>query len=148
MWRMMIYGAVMWIVTIYAFRRGGRAEKLAASGIVANSYLTALVVSPVDTMYRQIERSVALLDLGLLFLLGSIALLSRKFWPMWIAAIQGVAVLGHLAPYVHASPWVYNRAVALWSWVMWIVLGFAVYQHHRSRWQRPSWRRTDFDQLT
>ncbi|MCZ4341358.1 hypothetical protein O4H52_07080 [Sphingomonadaceae bacterium G21617-S1] len=130
MWRMMIYGAVMWVIAIYAFRRGGWAEKLAASGIVANSYLTALLVGPVDVMYQRIELEVALLDLGLLFLLGFIALRSRKFWPMWVAAFQGMAVLGHLAPYVHASPWIYNRAVALWSWVMWIVLGFAVYRHH------------------
>jgi uncharacterized membrane protein (UPF0136 family) len=132
MWRMIIYGVLMWVVTIYAFRRGGWAEKLAASGIVSNSYLTALLVSPPDIMFHQFERAVALLDLALLVLLGIIALRSRKFWPMWLAAFQGVTVLSHLAPYVHVSPWVYFRAVALWSWVMWIVLGFAVYQHHRS----------------
>jgi hypothetical protein len=132
MWRMMIYGVVMWVVTVYAFRRGGWAEKLAASGIVVNSYLTPLLVSPDGVKFRHMEGDVALLDLALLVLLGIIALQSRKFWPMWLAAFQGVTVLSHLAPYVHATPWVYNRAIALWSWVMWIVLGFAVYRHQRS----------------
>ena len=133
MWRPIFYGILMWAVTIYAFRRGGWAEKLAASGLVVNSYLSALLVSPYETQYRHVEVSVALVDLGLLLLLTLIALRSRKFWPLWLTAFQGMALLAHFAPYVHVSPWVYNRAAALWSWPMLIVLGFAVRGHHRRK---------------
>ncbi len=131
MWQSMIYGALMWVVTVYAFRRGGWAEKLAATGIVINSYISPLVQSPDGMRFRQVEVSVALVDLALLFLLILIALRSRKFWPLWLTAFQGVTVLAHLAPYAHVSPYVYWRAASLWSWVMWAVLGVGVYKHHR-----------------
>ena len=131
MWRTMIYGSLMWVVTIYAFRRGGWAEKLAAAGFVINSYISPLVQSADGTRFRQIELTVALVDLALLFLLILISLRSTKFWPLWLTAFQGVTVLAHLAPYVHVSPFVYWRAASIWSWVMWIVLGFGVYRHHR-----------------
>ena len=127
----MIYGVLMWAVTIYAFRRGGWAEKLAASGIIAGSYLSALVVSADGIKYRKVEISVVFVDLGILTLLILIALRSTKFWPLWLTAFHGVSLLAHFAPYVHASPYVYNRAVALWSWPMLIVLGFGIYKHHR-----------------
>jgi hypothetical protein len=131
MWRMMIYGILMWAVTIYAFRRGGWAEKLAATGIVVNSYLTVLLVSPAGSEFRQVEVSVAIIDLGLLFLLILISMRSRKFWPLWLTAFQGVSVLVHFAPYVHVSPWVYWRASSLWAWPMLIVLGLAIRNHSR-----------------
>lgn len=129
MWRIMIYGVLMWAVTIYAIRRGGGAEKLAAIGIVVNSYLTALLVSPVETQFQQVEVSIVFVDLALFLLFLLIALQSRKFWPLWLTALQGVTILGHLAPLVHLSPWIYFRAVALWSWPMLILLGWAVRQH-------------------
>ena len=137
MWRMMIYGVLMWAVTIYAIRRGGGAEKLATIGIVVTSYLTAILVSPVEKQFQRVEVAVAFLDLALLFLFLLIALQSRKFWPLWLTAFQGVSILGHFAPIVHLSPWLYYRAVALWSWPMLILLGFAVRQHSLERARRP-----------
>ena len=131
MWRSMIYGALMWAVTIYAFRKGGWAEKLAVSGIVVNSYLTVLVLSSYETSYQHVEINVMFVDCGLFALLVLIAFLSRKFWPMWLAAMGGVTILSHLAPYAHATPWVYFRATALWSWPALILLGFGVYRHRR-----------------
>jgi hypothetical protein len=133
MWRTMIYGLLMWAVTIYAFRRGGWAEKLAASGIVVGSYLSALLLSPHAVQFRQVEASVVFVDLGLLFLLIVIGMRSTKFWPLWLTAFQGVTILAHFAPYVHVSPWVYGRAASLWSWPSLIVLGFGIYNHNRSK---------------
>lgn len=129
MWRMMIYGILMWAVTIYAFRRGGRAEKLAAIGIVVNSYMTVLLLGPPGTEFRQVETSVVLIDLALLLLLILISMRSRKFWPLWLTAFQGMTILAHFAPYVHVSAWVYWRASSLWAWPMLLVLGCAVHRH-------------------
>ncbi len=136
MWRIMIYGILMWAVTIYAIRRGGGTEKLAAVGIVGNSYLTPLLLNPTGTEFQQVEVSVVFVDCALLVLLLLIALQSRKFWPLWLTAIQGVTILGHFAPLVHLSPWMYQRAVASWSWPMLILLGYAVRQHSLERVRR------------
>lgn len=129
MWRIIIYGTLMWAVTIYAIRRGGREEKFAAIGVVINSYLGALLGNPSEARFQQVELAVAYADLALLLLLFVIALQSNRFWPLWITAFQGVTLLGHFAPLVHLSPWLYQRAVASWSWPTLFLIGFAVRQH-------------------
>ena len=127
----------MWAVTIYAFRCGGWAEKLAASGIVINSYLTVLLVSSNDTRFQQVEVRIVFVDLGYLCLLVLIALRSRKFWPLWLTAFQGVTLLAHFAPYVGVSPYVYQKAAALWSWPLLIVLTFGIRMHRLTRTPAP-----------
>lgn len=134
----MIYGLLMWAVTVYAFRRGGWAEKLASSGIVINSYLSVLLLSSAATAFHQVEVSVALVDLCMLALLVLIGLRSNKFWPLWLVAFQGMTTLAHFAPYVHVTPWVYFRATALWSWPMLIVLAIGVRQHSLARSRRSA----------
>lgn len=132
MWRTMIYGVLMWSVALYAYRRGGSAEKLAASGIVVSTYISVLLVSPVERQFHQIELPIVFVDFGLMSFFALIALRSRKFWPLWLTAFQGVTILAHFAPYVHVSPWVYHRAVALWSWPILIMLAFGITNHHRA----------------
>ena len=130
--RPMLYGLLMWAVSIYAFRRGGWEERLAATGMIIASYLSALVVSPYESMYRHVEVPMAIVDFCLFVLLWCIGLWSNRFWPLWVAAIQGVTVLGHAAPLMpNMSPYASDRAVAMWSWPVWIILAFAVRAHHR-----------------
>ena len=124
----------MWAVTVYAFRCGGWPERAAAAATMIGSYLSALVVSPIDNMFRHVEVKMAVVDFSLFVLLWCIALCSNRFWPLWLAAIQGVTVLAHAAPLIpNMSPYATDRAVALWSWPMWIILAFAVRNHNRRK---------------
>jgi hypothetical protein len=121
----------MWAVCLYAFRKGGWAERLAAAGIIAATYLTVLVLSPVAVRFHHIEMPVAIVDSGLFVLLLFIALRTEKFWPLWLAAMQALTILSHLAPYVpHVVPWAYHRAVVVWIYPMLVILGYATRLHH------------------
>jgi len=129
----------MWGIWVYAFRRGGWAERLAATGIILNSYLTLLLVSPSTIWYQHVEVGVAAVDCALLLLLGAIALISDKFWPLWLTAMQGLTMFAHAAPYVpHILPWSYYNASALWMYPMLILLGFSVRRHGAGRKSRDS----------
>lgn len=131
--RPMFYGLVMWVAAFYAFRKGGWEERLVAISMIIGSYTSALVASPYGS-FRHVEGSVALVDLCLLCSLQFIALRSDKFWPLWIAAVQGVTVLGHLAPLIpNMQPSTSYNAVSLWSYPSWILLAFAVRNHSRRR---------------
>lgn len=124
----------MWAVCLYAFFRGGWAERVTAGGILIATYVTVLVLSPLAIRYQFVELPVMAVDTVLLFVLVGISLKSEKFWPLWLTAMQGLTILSHLAPYVpHVLPWAYGNAVAVWIYPMLIVLGFAVHSHHRSR---------------
>ncbi|MBO9377246.1 hypothetical protein GG804_10755 [Sphingomonas histidinilytica] len=132
--RQLLYGALMWAVCLYAFFRGGWAERVTAGGILIATYVTVLVLSPLAIRYQFVELPVMAVDTVLLFVLVGISLKSEKFWPLWLTAMQGLTILSHLAPYVpHVLPWAYGNAVAVWIYPMLIVLGFAVHSHHRSR---------------
>lgn len=132
MLRPILYGILMWLVTIYAVRRGGWEEKIASVALVINSYLTVLLISPADTSYHSIEYAVLEIDLSYLLIAVFIAFISRKFWPMWIAAMAAMVVIAHLLPLMpQFSPLLYSRAEALWSYPMWIMLAIATRKHDR-----------------
>lgn len=123
----------MWAVAIYAFRRGGKDEKTVAAVLILATYLSPLAVASLQRFHR-VEMPLAMVDFGLGCVLLLVALRSDKFWPLWLVAMQGLTVLSHFAPFVpHMIPWNYRNAVVVWSWPMQIMLGFAVYYHHREQ---------------
>ena len=129
--RHILYGLLMWAVCLYALFRGGWAERLAAASILVLTYLSVLVLSPVAVRFHHIELALALVDMTFLGLLLFISLRTEKFWPLWLAAMQGLTILSHLAPYVpHMIPWAYHRAVVVWYYPMLIILGYATRRHH------------------
>lgn len=142
----MLYGALMWGVTLYAFRRGGWTERTAAAGIIIATYLSTLLASPLGEAYRHIEVQVGMVDLALFIATLLIALKSRKYWPLWFAAMQGISLIGHLVPLVPGMPTsTYYNAIALWSYPMLILLAFAVRAHDRfsiSGDRAASWQNT------
>lgn len=135
--RIILYGALMWGVCLYAFMRGGRAERLVSVGIIVASYMTTLAsffLTSLTARYQHVEVSILVIDLGLLLLLLYIATISEKFWPIWLTSMQSLTCLAHLAPYVpHVLPWSYWRAIAIWSYPMLIVLGCAIYVNSRDQ---------------
>lgn len=129
--RHILYGILMWSVCLYAFYRGGWAERLAAAGIIAATYLTALVLSPLAVRYHHIELATVIVDTALLALLLFISLRTEKFWPLWLSAMQGLTILSHMAPYVpHVIPWAYHRAIAVWIYPQLIILFYVTRHHH------------------
>lgn len=125
--RPIVYGLLMWAVTIYAFRRGDGEQRLAAVIVMANSYITPLLLSPLATRYRAVEVPVAELDAVMTALLFAIALKSRRFWPLWLTALSAMVVLSHFLPNLPGNlPFIYYNAAVLWSYPMWIVLAWAI----------------------
>lgn len=132
--RQILFGILMWAVFAYAWRKGSWEERFAAGGIIVDAYLSALVRSPGATAFKNVEISIIFVDGALLAILLFIALRSEKFWPLWLTAMHALAILAHMSPFVpHMLPWGYWRAVAVWSWQMLFVLGYAIYRRDRSR---------------
>lgn len=132
--RSLIYGALLWVTTIYALRRGGAEERIAALGLFISSYLTWIVIRPFATRYSNFEIPVAYVDATLAAILFWMALRSDKFWPLWLVAMQMLATMAHFAPLVpHIIPWGYGSAVAIWGYPMLIVLIVVTRNTHNER---------------
>ena len=125
----MFYGLIMWAIAFYAFRKGGWEEKLATVSVMIGSYASALVAGP-HGGFRHLELSMAIVDLCLLLSLQLIALRSTKFWPLWLTAVQGVTVLGHLSPLLpDAQPATSHNAVSLWSYPALLIIAIGIRNH-------------------
>lgn len=130
--RQILFGMLMWGVFAYSLRRGSWEERLAAGGIIVAAYLSAMVRNPAAVAFKNIETSVFVVDVGLLAVLITIAIQSKRFWPLWLTAMHALSILAHLSPFVpHMIPWGYWRAVAIWSWLELLVLGWAIHLKDR-----------------
>jgi hypothetical protein len=130
--RPILYGALMWGVCIYAFRLGGRDERIASFGIVVAAYLTFVLGSLFQIRYTNVAIPIVCVDAGIFIVLQTLALTSAKFWPLWLAGFHGVALLSHLAPLMPGMvPRTYYDAVALWGYPSLIILAFAVRRNQR-----------------
>ena len=124
----------MWSVFIYAFRRGGWEEKLTLASVTISAYLSVLLPNPNVPRFQQIEIQLACVDAALFVILQLIAFRSKKYWPLWVVAMQGMTLLAHLTPLMpNMLASTYYNAEALWSYPTLILLTFGVRNHHRAR---------------
>lgn len=123
----------MWSSCIYAIVRGGWSERIVAIAFLMGTGLTQVVMPAPGVRFRHVELSVLMVDLAVFSAMFGVALFSRKYWPLWMTAMQGVAILSHFAPLILIVPRAYGAAIALWSWPMMIMLGVVTYRHDRAR---------------
>lgn len=139
---------VLWLGSCgYALVRGGAPERIGAAIFLAAALLSAVVQSPAGVHFHAVEIGVLLVDLGVFAGFFGLALLAERFWPIWMSAMQAVAVLSHLAIALNPKviPWGYWNAATLWSYPMLLLLVFATAQHRRRLARSgadPSWRRS------
>jgi hypothetical protein len=95
--------------------RGGQDERLAAGAIAAAAFL-----SPFVSARGFVKLGVVLVDIGLLIVLGAVALRSRSFWPIWATGFQLCTLAGHFAAAKSSVmvPAAYAETLAIWSYAV------------------------------
>lgn len=146
MTRLILFSLLLVLVCGYALARGGAAERIGALIILLGSVLTPLVTSSGATRFRHVEHGALLVDLIGLVLFFILALTTRRFWPLWMTAMQGVGSISHLAILAPGViPWMYGNAIALWGYPMLLLLAAATWRHRQRLAERgadSSWARS------
>ena len=131
----------------YAFIGGGSPERWGAGIMLLGTALTMMArhIGPAD--YRSIDWGVFSVDLIAMFAFAGLAVLSTRFWPMWLAAMQLDSVLNHLAMASSETvmPWAYAVASKLWAYPMLIMVAWATARHRKRvtlHGSDPSWQRS------
>lgn len=103
--------------------RGRDVERLAAATYLAAWALT-LVAFRADT--RETQWSVMIIDVGLLGVFIVVALRSRRYWPLFSAAFQLLAVATHIARALDSavSGWAYQTAGIIWGYLVIAAVGY------------------------
>jgi hypothetical protein len=130
----------------YAAIRGGSPEKLTAAIFVAGIIASVLISIRMPPPPGGFQSAIFAVDMVMLFALGFIMLLARRYWPIAITAFQLLAVIGHLIRLLEPGivPVLYWIANAFWAVPQMIVLAIAT-RRHQARLSRfgadPSWTR-------
>lgn len=141
--RLLVFNVLYLVCVLFALRRGGAPERIGAIILIADFQLSLWVVQPMTSRFIGIEWSMLAVDALAFIAFYLLSLATTRFWPCWMAALQGCTVLSHssgLRPAI--LPWAYGTAVAAWAYVMLVLLASAAWRH-RTRLGRydmdPAW---------
>lgn len=133
--RFSIQVALLLLVALYAWRRGGRPERHVAlvllGMLLANVIYAGIVGNWTD--YRVMPWFRVVLDIvGFAFILA-IALRADRWWPLCVGGVQLQAVLAHVLRAIDASlpPLVYAIMERWPFWIAIILTGLGTYLHAR-----------------
>lgn len=128
----------------FTWLRGGWPERLAMAILVADFQLSHWVIKPIVSRYSGVEHAMLIVDLSAFLALYAMSLLSSRYWPIWMAALQGCVVASHVNGLrTDVVPFAYGNIVALWSYLLLGLLIVATVRHQRriARYgDDPSWR--------
>ncbi|MGQ0589682.1 MAG: hypothetical protein ACT4N8_09155 [Sphingosinicella sp.] len=139
--------ALLFACSIYAFVAGGGPERVGAAVYAASCVASFLVYSAVPVRFQGVEVGVFIVDILVFLAFVLLALRANRFWTIWVSALLGLGVVGHLAMLLRPQviPWAYAVVLSIWSYpiLLMIVLGTVA---HRRRMIRngadPSWTRS------
>ncbi|MDB5672567.1 MAG: hypothetical protein JWO25_3526 [Alphaproteobacteria bacterium] len=133
MLRMVFFFLVLAASAAYALRKGGGPERAVALLLVAAVLATLLAQAARPVRFHDVEMGVLLVDAALFLGLLAVALRAERYWPLWMTALQGVAVAGHGAKAVnpHVIPWAYAVLLAFWGYPMVALLAAATWRHQQ-----------------
>ena len=128
-----LYWTLLILTCGYALYRGGRHERLVAAICIVATIATIAVNSPLNRMYTDVERGALLVDLAVLAAFVAVALVSDRFWPLWVAGLQLTTSIAHFLKAVdpHLVPLAYGAAVRFWGYPILIILFFGAWRSHR-----------------
>ena len=118
------YWLLLLAMATYAFGRGRIDERLAAGICVLGSMATVIVSSPLNEKYSSVETGVLIVDSLALLGFVLLALRSRRFWPLWVAAFQLTSVFAHFLKAIRWDllPQVYAAAERFWIYPIFLVI--------------------------
>jgi hypothetical protein len=131
------YFAVLFLVCGYAYFRGRRDERFAATVCVVASITSTVALSPLTGRYSHVENGVFLIDGLTLVAFTLLALRSDRFWPLWIAGLQLTTLVSHALKAVQLDlmPHAYAAASRFWVYPIFLTIIVGTWRGHRRRLQ-------------
>jgi len=88
------------------------------------------VISPLRLRYSGVEEGLLFVDLAVLAGFITVALRSKRFWPLWVAGLQLTTSLGHILKGIDQDlvPYAYGAALQFWSYPILIVLAIGTFR--------------------
>ena len=127
------FWAILLSTFAYALWRGRSDERIAAGVCLLATVATRFAISPLNERYTGVEIGLLLIDGAVLAAFVTIALRSKRFWPLWIAGLQLTSSLSHLMKVVEFDllPRAYAAAAVFWSYPILLIIIVGTWRTHR-----------------
>lgn len=134
---------LLWLgVSVYALWRGGQPERFVALMFLVAAPLSSALYS--TGRWHGMQLGIFAVDIVMLILLLAIAFRANRYWPIGIAAMQVLQVIGHLLKLADPQMLtvIYWVSAVVWAYPMLLLLLLGTVRH-RNREKRlgpePSW---------
>ncbi|MEH6789181.1 hypothetical protein [Parasphingorhabdus sp.] len=131
--RTSIFLLLLAISCVYAISRGGAPERWVAAIIIGMGALDPLVhvVTPLE--YAKVDPGHLFIDLAGWLGFLCVALRANRFWPLWVAALQTIALVAHMAKLLDVTiqPKAYMIMQIASSYPLLVVLMIGTFCHRK-----------------
>ena len=134
--RVLIYRLLMYGICGYALWRGKTEARIVALVCLVANFATLSLRS---STYSSVETSVLIIDVLTFAAFTYAALISDRFWPLWVSGLQLTSSMGHLLKAIDENllPLAYAAALRIWAYPIFIILAVGVWRGHRRAHREP-----------
>jgi hypothetical protein len=133
--RFILYHVLLFGACGYALFRGRTDARIVAVGFFVGSFATYALRSRFAGGYGSFETGVFAVDVMALLVFTYAALISERFWPLWVSGLQLTTSFAHVLKAIDPEllPLAYAAALRFWGYPILIILAVGTWrQHHRS----------------
>jgi hypothetical protein len=131
--RVLIYRLLMYGICAYALVRGKTEARIVASVCLVANFATLTLRSHLVTEYSSVEVAVFVVDIICFLMFTYAALISDRFWPLWISGLQLTTSFGHVLKALDSQlvPLAYAAALRFWAYPILVILAIGTWRNHR-----------------
>jgi hypothetical protein len=131
--RLVIYRLLMYGVCGYALIRGRPDARIVGLVFLIGDLATLALRSRFTAGYLGLETNVLIVDVLALVAFTYAALISDRFWPLWVSGLQLTSSMGHVFKLIdpHLLPLAYAAALRFWAYPILIILAVGTWRAQR-----------------
>jgi hypothetical protein len=131
--RLIVYYLLLFGACGYAFWRGKAEARIVASAFFVGSFATIAIRSHSSGSYSSLEAGIFVIDVACFLVFTYAALISDRFWPLWVSGLQLTTSFGHIMKVIDANllPIAYAAALRFWGYPILIILAIGVWRGQR-----------------
>jgi hypothetical protein len=131
--RLIFFFALMAAACGYALLRGRTDARIVGAVFLVGTFATMGLRSSPAGGYSSVESGIFAVDVVCLLAFTYAALISDRFWPLWVSGFQLTTIFGHLFKAVDSDllPLAYAAALRFWGYPILIMLAVGVWRQQK-----------------
>jgi hypothetical protein len=131
--RLSLYYLLLFGTCGYALWRGKVDARIVAATFFVGNFATIALRSHSSGEYSSLDPGIFAVDVACLLAFTYAAMISDRFWPLWVSGLQLTTSFGHVLKLIDSSliPLAYAAALRFWGYPILIILAVGVWRSQR-----------------